>query len=123
VIFRPFPELDPNERTRAMRVATLKRCKLTRKAPYAGAQSDGKGGYRACISTCGRQVELGSYKEPKLASLAYNSALWLLGERPVSIDPAYFEQPHSEQLQNFITRIAERLGRPYVPPQSRVTKT
>lgn len=62
----------------------------------------------------GRKVFLGRFASELHAALAYDAALWVLGERPLRT--RYFITPHILPLHNFICAIAQRIGKPY-PPQ------
>lgn len=99
------------------RATTLRNWEPHRKSRYKGAQATGiKGQWRAVIHDpriSGGRAYLGQFKDERLASAAYDAALWLLGEKPLSIQPWYFEQEHSPELQALIATIADRIGKPY----------
>lgn len=103
------------------RKTVLAYVKDRRASRYAGVQKTGtRGVWRASIRDPhirgGVQTYLGAWRDERLASLAYNAALVLIGLPPVNIKPKFFESEHSPELQAFISNIAAKIEKPYRPP-------
>jgi len=109
--------------SRAARQGRLNAASATRtKSRFAGISRVRRtGNWEAAITDSripGRRKRLGTYADDRLAALAYDAALVLIGDEPVNAPASYFAEPHSPELQAFMRRIAERIGRPYPTSQT-----